>query len=103
MRPKYLLRSVVASLLLSALPSGLSTAFAQGNLTPPGVPSPTMKTLDQMEPRISIATNTTPGDTTSLFIITNSGSYYLTTNIIGATFKNGIRIATDNVVLNLNG
>jgi hypothetical protein len=30
------------------------SAFAQGPLTPPGAPAPTMKTLDQVEPRIPL-------------------------------------------------
>jgi hypothetical protein len=28
------------------------SAFGQGSLTPPGAPAPTMKTLQQIEPRI---------------------------------------------------
>jgi len=38
-----------------------------------------------------------------LFIITNSGSYYLTTNLAGVSGKNGIKIAANNVTLDLNG
>jgi parallel beta-helix repeat protein len=38
-----------------------------------------------------------------VFIITNSGSYYLTTNLVGAPLKQGIRIAASAVALDLNG
>ena len=69
-------------------------AFPQGNLTPPGAPAPTMKTLDQVEARTPIST--TP------FTITNSGSYYLTKNL-AVTSGHAIVIAADGVTLDLNG
>lgn len=40
----------------------------QGALTTPGTPAPTMKTLDQIEPRIDVAT--LPGDANSHVVIT---------------------------------
>jgi parallel beta-helix repeat protein len=70
-------------------------AAAQGALTPPGAPAPTMKTLTQLEPRTPIAS--VP------FVISNSGSYYLTTNLTGTSGTNGITITVDNVTLDLNG
>jgi hypothetical protein len=79
------------------------SASAQGSLTPPGAPAPTMKTLDQVEPRIPIGTNTTPGDFESLFRITAPGSYYLTTNILGVAGRHGIKIASSGVTLDLMG
>ena len=44
---------LAATGLLLTLNLQLTTAFAQGSLTPPGAPAPTMKTLAQIEPRRS--------------------------------------------------
>ena len=99
MRTKHL--KLAAMLLLATLNSQLSTLHAQGSLTPPGVPAPTMKTLDQVEPRTDVLT--LAGDGGNRFIIAQPGSYYLTTNIVGVAGKNGIGIASGNVTLDLNG
>ena len=90
-------------LALSTINSQLSTAFAQGSLTPPGAPAPTMKSLDQVEARTIVNAANTPGDANNLFIITNSGSYYLTTNLVGVSGKSGISITANDVTLDLNG
>ncbi len=80
--------------LFALLP--FSTALAQGPLAPPAAPAPTMKTLDQVEPRTPIGQADVP------MTITNSGSYLLTSNLIlpGAT---AITINADDVTLDLNG
>ncbi len=90
-------------LSLSTINSQLSTCLAQGSLTPPGTPAPTMKTFDQIEPRKEVNATNTPGDSTALFIISSSGSYYLSGNIAGVSGKSGIKIAADDVTLDLNG
>jgi parallel beta-helix repeat protein len=77
--------------------------YSQGPLTPPGAPAPTMKTLDQVEPRTPIDATHTPGDADSLFKITQPGSYYLTANVTGVNAKHGIEIAASGVTLDLNG
>lgn len=77
-------------------------AFSQGPLTPPGAPAPTMKSLDQVEPRIPVNATTCPGDTTYAFIIAQPGSYYLTGPITVAS-GSAIRISATNVTLDLNG
>jgi parallel beta-helix repeat protein len=79
-----------SSLLISV------SAFAQGSLTPPGAPAPTMKTLTQIEPR-------TPISGPLPFSIGSPGSYYLTTNLTGAGGQSGISINANNVTLDLNG
>ncbi len=80
--------------ILSAL-FMLHSALGQGTLTPPGAPAPTMKTLTQIEPRTPISSLP--------YTISNSGSYYLTGNVLGVAATNGITIAADGVALDLNG
>lgn len=72
-----------------------SFVIAQGPLTPPGAPAPTMKTLDQVEARIPISA--VP------FTINSSGSYYLTSNLITAPGQTAITVNTGNVTIDLNG
>ena len=88
---KHLL--LFAALLLPAL------AFAQGALTPPGAPAPTMKSLDQIEARTPIGA---VGGSTASIAITQPGSYVLLGNVT-VTGGNAIAISADNVTLDLNG
>lgn len=90
-----------------------SSGFAQGALTPPAAPAPTMKSLDQISAQLTaadaknearIAIDTLPGDATTKHIITQAGSYYLRGNIAGtAANQVAIRINTANVTVDLNG
>lgn len=76
----------------------LPSTFGQGALTPPGPPAPTMKTLDQVEPRVPISS--VP------YTITQPGSYYLTTNLTCTACTNalnGILINASHVTLDLMG
>ncbi|HEX2748913.1 MAG TPA: right-handed parallel beta-helix repeat-containing protein [Verrucomicrobiales bacterium] len=75
---------------------------AQGPLTPPaGAPGPTMKTLQQVEPRVDVAT--LPGDATAVFLITAPGSYFLSGNVTVPSGRAGIAIAAADVELDLGG
>ena len=76
-----------------------------GDVEPPpeavdgsGNPVSTMKTLDQVEPRIPIPGSTTP---ISFFNITQSGSYYLTGDRHAS--GEGISVAANDVTIDLNG
>lgn len=90
----------VATVALIAL-AGFAIA---GPLNPPvGPVVSTGKTLTEVEPRIAINLANTPGDADSLFKITQSGSYYLTGNVQGVSFKHGIEIAVGGVSIDLNG
>jgi hypothetical protein len=80
-----------------------SFVLAQGSLTPPGVPAPTMKTLDQVEPRKEINATNTPGTATAVFRIAQPGSYYLSAPVTGIAARHGIEIAASDVTLDLNG
>jgi len=83
------------NLLFAALIFPSLVVFAQGDLTPPGAPAPTMKTLQQIEPRTPISSLP--------FTINQSGSYYLATNLTGVSGQSGITIAAHNVTVDLNG
>src|SRR5262245_13623036 len=79
----------LSAILLCAVPS------RAGNLEPPGPPAPTMKTLQQVEPRIPISSLP--------FTISQSGSYYLTGNLTGVSGQIGIRITAPTASLDLAG
>jgi hypothetical protein len=93
-------RLLAASLI--ALPA---LAFAQGALTPPasafsaGTPAPSMKSLDQLEPRTPLGEI---GGSTANLTISQPGSYVLLGNLTVAS-GHAIAITTDNVTLDLGG
>ena len=99
MKNKNLIPLIGLTMLATPNPQ-LSTAHAQGSLTPPGAPAPTMKTLDQVYARLETRTAIT--NATTGYAISVPGSYYLTTNLTVSS-GNGITIPTDGVTLDLNG
>src|SRR3954469_24328815 len=97
------IRVVTAAAFLS-LPLSV---FPQGSLTPPGPPAPTMKKLDEVEPRTNLQASPAPVgvDTSNAnyqFVINQPGSYYLAANLL-VTKTNGIQINAEGVTLDLNG
>ncbi len=94
-------RVLIGCAAVAAAAAALTLA---GDLNPPAGPvAPTMKTLDEVEPRIAINAANTPGDATAQFIIAQPGSYYLTGNIGASGSRAAIRIAANDVSIDLNG
>lgn len=87
-----------------AISVALHPAVFAGDLNPPaGAVSPTGKTLTEVEPRIALSAENTPGDANSVFEITQPGSYYLTESLLVPPGFNGIEIETSRVTIDLNG
>lgn len=86
-------RSLLALAVLASFAARPDAGLAQGALTPPGAPAPTMKTLGQVEPRTPIS---------AAIMITQAGSYYLAGDLTVSS-GNAITITTNNVWLDLGG
>lgn len=95
MNVRHLSGSLALALALAA------SAFAQGGLTPAGAPSASMKRLDQVEPRTDLAT--LPGDASAQIVISQPGSYFLSSNLTGVSGKHGIRVLASDVTIDLGG
>lgn len=86
------MKALHASITLAL--GSVMAALAQGPLDPVSGPTPTMKSLDQIEPRTPI---------TSLpFTITEPGSYFVTDNL-SVSNNDGIVVEADNVAIDLRG
>src|SRR5210317_2053243 len=96
-----------SAVLIGMVLLGSRMAWAQGPLTPPGAPAPTMKTLDeihsavgQVEARIDLAD--VAGNASYHHVIDAPGSYYLSTNLT-VSLSGGIIINASGVTIDLNG
>ena len=91
-------RKKLASIVFLAVVLLLSPAIYAGNLEPSAPPGPTMKTLDEVEPRVLIHASDLP------LTITEPNSYYLAENInFTDDVNNAITIEADNVTIDLMG
>lgn len=86
--PRLLL---LAGLMLTAF----ATLSIAGSLTPPGDPAPTMKPLDQIEPRTAI--------TALPFTISQSGSYYMASSLQNTVSGTAITVQVPDVTIDLGG
>ncbi|MBS0660358.1 MAG: hypothetical protein JSR82_19220 [Verrucomicrobia bacterium] len=92
------LRSSMALAAACCLPALLS---AQGSLTPPGAPAPSMKSLAEVEPRFAV--QSLGGDASAQYVISQPGSYYLIGNIDAPAGRAAVAIVADGVSLDLGG
>jgi len=80
-----------------------SAAAVAGPLNPPAGPvGATAKPLSEIEPRIALSAENTPGDADSVFKITLDGSYYLTDEVRVPEGFSGIEVA-QSCTIDLNG
>ena len=100
MNQKYFFRLMGLMAALCTCFTGAPTARAQGSLTPPASPAPTMVSLSQIYAKLDARIAIT--NSTSAVTISQPGSYYLTTNL---TIPPGVAvtITTNDVTLDLNG
>lgn len=82
----------------------LTGSVMAGPLNPPaGAITSTMKTLEQIEPRIMLSSETTPGDADSQFKITSPGSYYLSGSLTVSSGRMFLEITSSDVTVDLSG
>ena len=110
-----------ALLILLCTTATAQVGFAQGSLTPPGAPAPTMKTLDQLDAKLDQAKASVGSTATKVeqldaklekrtpisslpYTISEPGSYYLTGNLqFSAATGNAITVSASDVTLDLMG
>jgi hypothetical protein len=99
------LRPAGRIVIVSLVAGGIAVpALRAGPLNPPAGPiASTSKPLAEIEPRIAVNATNTPGSASSVFVISQPGSYYLSGNVTGVSGKNGVEIASARVTLDLNG
>lgn len=99
-------RAIIVPSFMAVLLS-LAWLTRAGDVNPPGgpvgdtYPSLGFKTLFEAEPRTPV--QRLPGSATAVHRIAQSGSYYLTANIVAPAGRHAIEIAADDVTVDLNG
>lgn len=84
--------------------ASIATLLFAGPLLPPAGPiASTYKTLTEVEPRTVINSANTPGDANAVAVITSPGSYVLAGDLSASGGKDGVRIDSDNVRIDLRG
>ena len=96
MKARKTRKAVVTLLVLVGL-FGFLTAATAGDLQPPAAPGSTMKTLDEVEPRIPISQADIPKT------ISSSGSYYLTEDVNISAAGIAITVDANDVTIDLAG
>jgi hypothetical protein len=95
-------RRVLLASLGAAGGSFLAGAALAGDLNPPAGPiGPTMKRLDEVEPRTAV--QHLSGTPAALYLIDRPGSFFLTSDVQGEPGRHGIEIASDDVTIDLCG
>ena len=93
---------VTVSVLTLAALAILSISGYAGKLEPSKPPAPTMKTLDEVEPRTPV--QSLGGSANAKYVIKQPGSYYLTGDVVVlATNEHGIAVEVNDVTINLKG
>jgi len=93
---------VTVSILALAALAIFSISVYAGKLEPSKPPGPTMKTLDEVEPRIPV--QSLGGSANAKYMIKQPGSYYLTGDVVVlATNEHGIAVEANDVTINLEG
>ena len=98
-RPSNRARVATALFVLVA-----ASRLLAGPLSPPiGPVTSTGKTTSEVEPRTIVNATNTPGDGNNVYVISQSGSYYLAGNMLANTTTGVISINASDVTLDLSG